>query len=193
MRDPLTPLLQAGEGFHTEFKQSLDKSFVEETCAFANSGGGRILLGVADSGVLKGIYTGISRIRQTVAEHGCTELELRFNDFFTATFRSKIQVAQEVTGEVSEQVKAHDEAYELTDTERKILGACREATRSAPDLLEVLGYRTRTGNFKKAMSRLCDVLKLLEPTLPDSARSKNQKYRLTDKGREIQRQEGSDE
>ncbi len=143
------------------------------------------------------IGAGINRIRQAVAEHGGTELELRFNDFFTATFRSKIQVAQEVTGEVSEQVKAHDEvhdeAHELTDTERKILGACREATRSAPDLLEVLGYRTRTGNFKKAMSRLCDVLKLLEPTLPDSARSKNQKYRLTDKGREILRQEGSDE
>lgn len=201
MTGSLTPLLLAGEGYHTEFKQSLDKSFVEEACAFANSGGGRILLGVADSGVIKGIDTGISRIRQTVAEHGCTELELRFNDFFTATFRSKTQVAQDVTGEVSEQVneqvseqdKAHDEANELTDTERKILGACREATRSAPDLLEVLGYRTRTGNFKKAMSRLCDVLKLLEPMLPDSARSKNQKYRLTDKGREILRQEGSDE
>jgi len=122
-----------------------------------------------------------------------TELELRFNDFFTATFRSKIQAAQEVTGDVSEQVKAHDEAYELTDTEQKILGACREAARSAPELLEVLGYRTRTGNFKKAMSRLCDVLKLLEPTLPDATRSKNQKYCLTDKGREILRQEGIDE
>jgi ATP-dependent DNA helicase RecG len=58
MREKLTPLLQAGEGYHTEFKQRLDKSFVEEACAFANSGGGRILLGVADNGVIKGIDTG---------------------------------------------------------------------------------------------------------------------------------------
>jgi len=48
--ETLVPLLQAGEGYHTEFKQSLDKSFVEEACAFANSGGGKILLGVADNG-----------------------------------------------------------------------------------------------------------------------------------------------
>jgi ATP-dependent DNA helicase RecG len=58
MSEKLTPLLQAGEGYHTEFKQGLDKSFVEEACAFANSGGGRILLGVADNGVIKGIDTG---------------------------------------------------------------------------------------------------------------------------------------
>ncbi len=57
MNDELMPLLQAGEGYHTEFKQNLDKSFVEEACAFANSGGGRILLGVADNGVIKGIDT----------------------------------------------------------------------------------------------------------------------------------------
>lgn len=57
MNDELMPLLQAGEGYHTEFKQNLDKSFVEEVCAFANSGGGRILLGVADNGVIKGIDT----------------------------------------------------------------------------------------------------------------------------------------
>jgi ATP-dependent DNA helicase RecG len=58
MSDSLTALLQAGEGYHTEFKQSPDKSFVEEACAFANSGGGRILLGVADNGVIKGVDTG---------------------------------------------------------------------------------------------------------------------------------------
>ena len=57
MNDELIPLLQAGEGYHTEFKQNLEKSFVEEACAFANSGGGRILLGVADNGVIKGIDT----------------------------------------------------------------------------------------------------------------------------------------
>lgn len=58
MSDALAASLQAGEGYHTEFKQSLDKSFIEEACAFANSGGGRIFLGVTDNGAIKGIDTG---------------------------------------------------------------------------------------------------------------------------------------
>lgn len=71
MNDLLTALLQAGESYHTEFKQSLDKAFVEEACAFANSGGGRILLGVADDGVIKGVDTSNvmrSRVQDTLAQ-----------------------------------------------------------------------------------------------------------------------------
>jgi len=52
-------------------------------------------------------------------------------------------------------------------------------------LLDILGYKTRTGNFKKAMNRLLDELELLEKTLPQATRSKNQKYRLTTKGRQV--------
>jgi ATP-dependent DNA helicase RecG len=69
--DSLAPLLQAGEGYHTEFKQSLDKSFVEEACAFANSGGGKILLGVTDNGGIKGIETSNtmrSRVQDTLGQ-----------------------------------------------------------------------------------------------------------------------------
>ncbi|HOI92048.1 MAG TPA: ATP-binding protein [Candidatus Rifleibacterium sp.] len=47
-------LIQAGEGYHLEFKESPDKGFIEEVCAFANSGGGKILPGVADNGLIKG-------------------------------------------------------------------------------------------------------------------------------------------
>lgn len=47
-------LIQAGEGYHLEFKESPDKGLIEEVCAFANSGGGKILLGVADNGLIKG-------------------------------------------------------------------------------------------------------------------------------------------
>ncbi|HKJ90110.1 MAG TPA: RNA-binding domain-containing protein, partial [Oceanipulchritudo sp.] len=69
--DDLTTVLQVGEGYHIEFKQSLDKSFVEEACAFANSGGGRIFLGVADDGTIKGVDTGNvmrSRVQDTLGQ-----------------------------------------------------------------------------------------------------------------------------
>ena len=50
-------LILTGEGYHIEFKQALDKSLIDEVCAFANSSGGYILMGVADDGTVKGIDT----------------------------------------------------------------------------------------------------------------------------------------
>lgn len=78
--------------------------------------------------------------------------------------------------------KAHDEAHEpMTEVEQKLLAACADAPKSATQLLQHLGYRGRTGNFKKALSRLL-ARGFLEMTLPTKARSRLQKYRLTDKG-----------
>ena len=46
-------ILQAGEGYTIEFKESVDKSFAKELTAFANSEGGRIFLGVTDKGKIR--------------------------------------------------------------------------------------------------------------------------------------------
>lgn len=54
MNTSIQLLLQEGEGYRTEFKESpsdLDKELV----AFANASGGTILLGVRDDGTVKGL------------------------------------------------------------------------------------------------------------------------------------------
>lgn len=69
MDKELKQLIQTGEGYHLEFKESLDKSLIEEVCAFANSSGGKVLLGVFDDGEIKGIRTDnniLSRIQDVV-------------------------------------------------------------------------------------------------------------------------------
>ncbi|MHC9543393.1 MAG: ATP-binding protein [Vulcanimicrobiota bacterium] len=48
-------LLQEGEGVMLEYKEGLSSSFARELVAFANIAGGRILLGVRDDGMIKGI------------------------------------------------------------------------------------------------------------------------------------------
>ncbi|NCO60346.1 MAG: transcriptional regulator [Deltaproteobacteria bacterium CG23_combo_of_CG06-09_8_20_14_all_51_20] len=48
-------LLQEGEGVMLEYKESLSSSFARELVGFANTAGGRILLGVRDDGAVKGI------------------------------------------------------------------------------------------------------------------------------------------
>lgn len=47
-------ILQEGESYKVEFKESVDKSLVEEVCAFANASGGRVFIGVDDSGKITG-------------------------------------------------------------------------------------------------------------------------------------------
>lgn len=46
MNSWIEEIIEVGEGYHLEFKESFDKSFIEEVCAFANSSGGKIILGI---------------------------------------------------------------------------------------------------------------------------------------------------
>ena len=48
-------ILKTGESFFVEFKEDVDKNLAKETVAFSNSQGGRIFIGVTDSGEIKGI------------------------------------------------------------------------------------------------------------------------------------------
>jgi len=83
--------------------------------------------------------------------------------------------------------EAHDEAHEpISDTERRILDLRSDEPRSTPVLLRSLGYQSRTGNYKRALGRPLD-MGYLEMSVPAKPRSKNQKYRITEKGREMLR------
>ena len=48
-------LIKIGEGITLEFKESISNKLGKEICGFANSKGGKILLGVGDSGDIMGI------------------------------------------------------------------------------------------------------------------------------------------
>ena len=51
----LSSLIALGEGFTTEFKRSMPSDLGREICAFANTTGGVILIGVEDSGAVVGV------------------------------------------------------------------------------------------------------------------------------------------
>ena len=48
-------ILAEGEGFHTEFKESLSR-IDKELVAFANSSGGKLYIGICDDSRIKGFY-----------------------------------------------------------------------------------------------------------------------------------------
>jgi ATP-dependent DNA helicase RecG len=139
--------------------------------------------------------TGIKRIRDEAHDQGCPEPVFEENGFFTAIFYPNPEVRAraasqqlETTSMDRHQVEAHeayDEAHDpMTRIERELMQACAEQPKNTPDLLRLLGYRTRTGNFKRALSRQL-ARGFLEMTIPDKPRAKTQKYRITPKGREV--------
>jgi ATP-dependent DNA helicase RecG len=127
------------------------------------------------------IGTGINRIRQAVAEHGGTELDLRYNDFFTATFRAK--VTMEPGGAIGEQVG---------EQVARVLIACNTRPQSKAELLEAIGLANVYLNYKRHLVPLIEQ-GIIEMTIPDKPQSRLQKYRLTAKGRALLNKEGGDE
>lgn len=51
----LKSLIELGEGYKLEFKEKLNKEFSKEVVAFANTEGGKILIGVDDNGHIVGV------------------------------------------------------------------------------------------------------------------------------------------
>lgn len=55
---PMLRLIREGESETLELKESFGKDVIETVCAFGNSHGGTILVGVSDRGVIKGVSIG---------------------------------------------------------------------------------------------------------------------------------------
>jgi len=86
---------------------------------------------------------------------------------------------KDIEAQVKAQVKAQVEAQVVFS----VLKACRMKQLSSADIVKALGHKTLSGNLR----RLLPVLRedgLIAYTVPDKPRSRNQKYRLTEKGRE---------
>jgi ATP-dependent DNA helicase RecG len=49
-QEELQALIEQGEGFHLEFKESVNSGLAKELVAFANAKGGRVIIGVDDNG-----------------------------------------------------------------------------------------------------------------------------------------------
>jgi ATP-dependent DNA helicase RecG len=71
MVDDLEVILSEGESYTVEFKETPDKSLPCEVCAFANASGGRVFIGVDDSGQMVGTdisNAARSRVQDTIGK-----------------------------------------------------------------------------------------------------------------------------
>lgn len=140
-------------------------------------------------GFIEKAGTGIRRIRAEARTGGYPEPVWKVNGFTSAIFRPNpdVRVAAEAQSGPS---LAHDEAHgPMTEIERNILSTCATTPKSTQEILDELGYRSRTGNFKRAISRVLQ-RGFLAMTRPHKPRDKGQRYRLTEAGRRYLQQQG---
>jgi len=79
------------------------------------------------------------------------------------------------------------EAISITDRAAQALAFIGEQPRRKVEIAESLGLKARSGSLKRALKMLLDE-ELVDFTIPDKPRSKNQKYRITDNGAAFLRQ-----
>ena len=142
-------------------------------------------------GLIEAWGTGIRRMRAELESYPEVELVLQeVAQAFQVQFLRK--KAQEGRGAQDKAQEAHVEAQVgLSAIERRMLSTCESGPVGSNDLLEAVGYETRTGNFKKSLSRLIDG-ELIEMTIPDKPRSSKQRYRITPKGTDALRRPMTD-
>jgi ATP-dependent DNA helicase RecG len=79
----------------------------------------------------------------------------------------------------------HDEDHdELSQTELQIIRILADGSKNTSQIATQFGYTRRTGSLLKTIDRL-KKLNLIDLTIPDKPRSKNQKFKLTDRGYRI--------
>jgi ATP-dependent DNA helicase RecG len=73
----LDVILSEGESYTVEFKESADKSLPSEVCAFANASGGRVFIGVDDSGRVVG--ADVSNAARSRVQDSINQIEPHLN------------------------------------------------------------------------------------------------------------------
>ncbi|ACH84228.1 MULTISPECIES: AlbA family DNA-binding domain-containing protein [Acidithiobacillus] len=183
-----------GEHTRQQFKRSFHNpdALAAELAAFANSGGGTLLIGVTDDGIITGLsehafrmlpYRGLgSGIPRALDEWSQIELidEVSGNQFTARVQRPKAQWAG--AGEqATEQVEA-PVTEQVTEQVRRLCVALGQEAKGTKELMQSLNLKHRPSFLEDYLNPALQQ-RFVELTQPDSPRSPTQKYRLTAQGK----------
>ncbi|MGP0063311.1 MAG: ATP-binding protein [Isosphaeraceae bacterium] len=129
----------------------------------------------------EGRCTGIPKMRAAMAQNGSPPPRFSTDDGRTY-FLVELPVHPDLPGVGKAHDGGHDGGHDRNDTDRRILMALADETKSTPDLVSGLGYRGRPRNIRDSLVRL-EKAGLIALTIPDKPRSKNQERQLTEKGK----------
>jgi ATP-dependent DNA helicase RecG len=129
----------------------------------------------------EGRSTGFPKIYKAMKRNGSPEPNFETDEHRTY-FLAELPIHESLKYWVQAGVQAGVQA-DLNETELHILEACTQSMQTSKTLLDKLGYKTRTRNFREALSHLLE-LRLIAYTIPATPKHPNQKYKITDTGKQ---------
>jgi ATP-dependent DNA helicase RecG len=135
----------------------------------------------------EGRCTGIPKIRAAMERNGSPEPRFSTDEGRTH-FLVELPVHPQFAGMLA-QDEAHDQAHNEAhnEAERQLLAFIAESPRSRAEIAAQLGVSPRGRAVQRVLDRLVSEA-LAEMTIPDKLNSRNQKYRVTEKGRKRSKQ-----
>jgi ATP-dependent DNA helicase RecG len=129
----------------------------------------------------EGRSTGIPTIRDAMRRNGSPPPKFK-TDMGRTYFLVELPIHPQMKeAQVKAQVKAQ---VDLNETERRILAVLRDGPKATKEIASALGSKGLTGGMKVALQRLQE-LRLIDLTIPDRPRSRNQKRRLSAAGERV--------
>ena len=131
--------------------------------------------------------TGTRDMINLCVERGLPEPEFELTDGFTTTIRRSVASGSPITVQVTDQVTVQvtdQVTVQVIDQVKRLILAIAHEELSSVTIRGRLGLKHR-GSFQENYLRPALEKNLIEPTIPDKPTSRLQKYRLTDKGREM--------
>ncbi len=168
-------LIREGESISLEFKECrtrLSRDVYETVCAFLNRHGGTLLLGVNDRGEVIGI-----------------DPELVEGDIFRIVIpvtQDGVTTSEEINKSGPESRLESEPELRPESLERRVLEVLIGHRLSKIELARALGHTSVSGALNQVVRNLL-LKNEIEFTMPEKPRSRMQKYRLTEKGRQVMR------
>ena len=128
----------------------------------------------------EGRSTGFPTIYKALEDNGSPP-PIMETDGQCTYFLSVLHINGDFTSIVESDQEGDQESDQVTDKEKKILSYCIDS-RSRAEILSEIGISNHTTNYKRHIEPLLEK-ELLQMTIPDSPKNRNQKYRTTQKGK----------
>ncbi len=133
-----------------------------------------------DLHLTEGRGTGFPTIYKTMEDNGSPSPVMETDDQCTY-FLTVLPINLEFIGDVGSDQESDQESVYVTANERIILLYCNSA-KSRIEILKKIGLSNHTKNYKKHIEPLLNK-RLLQMTIPDNPKNRNQRYETTHKGK----------
>ncbi len=181
----LKKIIAKGEGMNTEFKRSFGRECVETVCAFANNS--RVL-----DGMNKIVRIGRNKshpVYPVILSKRCRSGFVRMRGYLKDSPGTSMTYREAGNGfeviHLPDVVGAGPESGAQSGAQSMdVLQLLREHPFSANEVAEKLGLKSKTGALKRTIKDLFEGT-VIEYTLPAKPNSRLQKYRITEKGKQM--------